>query len=206
VARAGGMGGGRGRACASKSMLLWWRCLERGDVASCKHRGGALRQSTAAALRRAPHRAVRHCVITPRWRRGHPERYRPVMGAPCRVPSDGSVTELLRARLASGPPSLLTVPQTPVGSRPTMARPPTHGAQRISSIPAGQMIKPGCVTSFSRAASRDTPAIFTPQCMCLKIEAVELFSPSRRSGAETAYMYEGSPKSFQQIQKSLIAI
>ena len=151
----------RRRACCSGGVESL--CLERGDVASCKHCGGALRQSTAAALRRAPHRAVRHCVITPRWRRGHPERYRPVMGAPCRVPSDGSVTELLRARLASGPPSLLTVPQTPVGSRPTMARPPPpRGAQRISSIPAGQMIKPGCVTSFFERTASDTPAIFIP--------------------------------------------
>jgi len=151
----------RRRACCSGGVESL--CLERGDVASCKHCGGALRQSTAAALRRAPHRAVRHCVITPRWRCGRPERHRPVMGAPCRVPSDGSVTELLRARLASGPPSLLTVPQTPVGSRPTMARPPTHGAQRISSIPAGQMIKPGCVTSFFERSLSWVPPIFIPR-------------------------------------------
>ena len=149
----------RRRACCSGGVESL--CLERGDVASCKH-CGALRQSTAAALRRAPHRAVRHCVITPRWRRGHPERYRPVMGAPCRVPSDGSVTELLRARLASGPPSLLTVPQTPVGSRPTMARPPPSWCAAYLEHSGRPDDKARLRHELARAASRDPPAIFIP--------------------------------------------
>ena len=53
VARAGGMGGGRGRgrACKSNSILLWWRCLERGDVAycNCGNCGGGNCGGTAAS-------------------------------------------------------------------------------------------------------------------------------------------------------------
>ena len=99
MARAGGMGGGRGRgrACASNSMFLWWRCLERGDVAycNCGNCGGGNCGGTAASAASGS-AALRDSSLdgaAATW-----SGTGPIMGAPCRVPSDGSATELLRAR------------------------------------------------------------------------------------------------------------